>query len=405
VNRQLISIAITVGICGGACAARNGGRPGDADALSDADIEADAETDNDAETDVEGLPERCDLISPTPGPLRPFYEDNPTYEDGGGATPVWDALLSEVVDERTERLQTCVERFSSDPSVFALVVIQGDSVILERYFNGGRVDTSNNVHSASKGIIGALVGIALEQSLFDGLDQNLVELFPERLDTSRDSRLETLALQHLLSMTSGFMWVEDETEYEVIENQRDWIAAVLALPLAAAPGELFNYNTGLTHVLSAALAEVSGGDTCALAHRVLFDPLGIDVEHWGRDPTGVHSGGFNLYLTARELALFGLLYLRGGELRGERIVPRSWVDASLTERARDDDEWGYGYLWWTRELAGREAWIAWGFGGQQIFLLRNLDAMVVTTTNTRDFVHDRSYHELVGDCIIPAIDP
>lgn len=408
-NISLVSIAVVM-LCS-ACGARNGDRSEDADSLSDADVETDADPDDeierdaDGESDDDGLLERCDRISPAPGPLRPFYEENPTYDDGGRATSVWNAVLTEVVDERAERLSPCADRFSTDPSVFALIVIQGDSVLFERYYNGGRVDGSNNVHSASKSIIGALVGIALDESIFDGVDQHIVEILPEQLDTSRDTRLEALSLRHLLAMTAGVQWVEDETEYLVIEDQRDWVAAILALPLASAPGDLFNYNTGLTHVLSASLAELSGGDTCYFAHRALFEPLGVDVEHWGRDPSGVHAGGFNLYLTARELALFGLLYLQGGELQGEQIVPRAWVDASLTERARDDAEWGYGYLWWTRELAGRPVWIAWGFGGQQIFLLRDLDTLVVTTTNTRDFENPRSYHELVGECVIPAIAP
>ena len=166
----------------------------------------------------------------------------------------------------------------------------------------------------------------------------------------------------------------------------------------------FNYSTGATHLISAVLEEVVPSGTCEYAHRVLFDPLGIDIEHWGRDPMGVYSGGCNLYMTARELALFGFLYLRDGMLNGRRIVPRTWIESTLVERVRVDDEYGYGSLWWTTELGGHEVWLAWGFGGQMIYLVRDLDLMVVTTTDTRGFVHDGDFHAPVGSCVIPTIE-
>jgi CubicO group peptidase (beta-lactamase class C family) len=70
------------------------------------------------------------------------------------------------------------------------------------------------------------------------------------------------------------------------------------------------------------LSEVTGQDTAAYAQDRLFDPLGIARPRWERSPQREAVGGFGLELTPRDLAKFGLLYLREGEWDGERLLPR-----------------------------------------------------------------------------------
>ena len=50
-------------------------------------------------------------------------------------------------------------------------------------------------------------------------------------------------------------------------------------------------------------------------------------------------------MTARDLARFGYLMLRGGNWNGTQIIPSSWVEES-TRSYSDVDGAGYGYLWW-----------------------------------------------------------
>jgi len=80
-----------------------------------------------------------------------------------------------------------------------------------------------------------------------------------------------------------------------------------------------------------------------------------------------------MLLTPRAMAVFGLLYMNGGESDGKQLVPVAWIDASLTGTwANNSSKWGaltdynYGYLWWLGKINGYDMFFAMGLGGQYI---------------------------------------
>ncbi|MGH9886982.1 MAG: serine hydrolase domain-containing protein, partial [bacterium] len=156
----------------------------------------------------------------------------------------------------------------------------------------------------------------------------------------------------------------------------DWIRSILELPNVETPGSTFNYSTGDAHLSSGVLTSAVQSTACEFIHKNLLVPLGVVAEHWGRDPQGYFSGGYNLYLTPRELAKFGLLYLHGGSWRGTQLVPAAWVEASMTDQVDAGDPYSYGYDFWLRDLAGHHVAMAWGFGGQMIYIIKDLDMVV-----------------------------
>ena len=225
-----------------------------------------------------------------------------------------------------------------------------------------------------------LVSIAIEQGYIKGLDQPIYQLLPARYELAGEKR--QITVRHLLTMSSGVDWEENWTEFW-IEEEPDWVGAILARKQAARPGAEFNYSTGMTHVLSAVLTEATGMSTCEFARQNLFDPLGITIEHWGRDPQGIFSGGYNLYMTPRELAKMGLLQLQHGRWQGKQIFPQ-WMAQQAPQEVWSEDDGGYGMLWWRQKIEGYNAVVAWGYGGQFIYLIPELDLMLVTTENTAD---------------------
>jgi hypothetical protein len=155
--------------------------------------------------------------------------------------------------------------------------------------------------------------------------------------------------------------------------------------MAHAPGEVFNYNSGGTHLLSAIIARLTGMSTEAYAKAKLFGPLGIRVSNWRQDPQGVSSGGFGLSLLPRDMAKIGYLYLRGGRWEDKALLPPAWIDkvnhATVNMNASFAPDLRYSNLFWA--FPNRQVYMAVGYHCQVIMVLPRLDIVAVMTA--RDF--------------------
>ncbi len=114
-------------------------------------------------------------------------------------------------------------------------------------------------------------------------------------------------------------------------------------------------------------------------------------------------------LTPREVLRFGELYRNGGVHEGRQVVPAGWIRASWEPRGRSP--WSgdrYGYGWWIREVRSHPAFYAWGYGGQYIFVVPDLEMTVVATSDpdatSRSSAHLQAIHALLADHLIPAAE-
>ena len=332
-----------------------------------------------------------------------FYEDNPTYidpiDDSSSwkfSTPEESGLNSALLDKATDDLQ-------KKPHLWSFLIVKDGKLAYEKYFNGSHARAANNVHSASKSILSAAIGIAVKKGYIESVDQKLSTLLPDYFKGVDNPLKKNISVRHLLTMQSGFTWTEDETEYD-IEKEADWGRAILGLELEKKPGEKFLYNTGLTHLMSILLTETSGMSTQDFVHKFLFDKIGIHAKHWGQDKKGYYSGGYNLYLTPRELAKFGQLYLQEGKWRGKQIISKKWVADSTQKQVNAREGVDYGYNWWIRKIGNHDISFAWGFGGQFVYLVRDLNMVVVLTTNTKEYEPDFDADYLLKQYVLPAAE-
>ncbi|WP_280150604.1 serine hydrolase [Piscinibacter sp. XHJ-5] len=275
--------------------------------------------------------------------------------------------------------------FGAASEMDSLLVARHGSIVLEAHYAPFRAGMRHAVHSATKGVIGTLAGIALHQGLLPRLDQPIVELFGDRRIASLDERKKAITVQHLLDMTSGIDWQEPlsgapRTAIEM-ERSADWQQFVLDRPMARAPGEAFDYNSGNSQLLSALVGRVAGRSARGYAEEALFKPLGIRDLAWRQDPQGVSTGGYGLYLQPRDMAKIGHLYLRDGVWDGRRLLPRGWVDSirgSLIDmRLGGVTPFRYANGWWVLPEYG--AYMAAGYHRQLIVVMPALDAVAVTT--------------------------
>jgi len=320
-------------------------------------------------------------------------------------TPMWIAVrigltawLVPALALGQSKFGAAVKTGESLPRLHSLLVSRHGEILLERYFHGTRASSFENVKSASKSVISALVGIAIDRKLLPGVNAPIAPYFAELSAANADTRKRKITIEDLLTMRSGL--VDTNRGYGAWVNSPNWVHFLLTRPMLQQPGEPMNYNTGNTHLLSAILTKVSGSDTWTFAQNALAAPLGITLAKWPRDPQGVYFGGNDMLLTPRQMLKFGELYLHGGRGGGRQIIPSSWVEASWIPRTRSLRSGQlYGYGWWITELAGRPIEFAWGFGGQYIFIVPGLDLVVVTTSSVALGDDRRDYRRGLFDMV------
>ena len=295
-----------------------------------------------------------------------------------------------------------------DPLSSLLVWHRGDLVV-ERYYRGMRADRVVNLKSVSKTLLSPLVGIALRDGLIPSVDAPLRELLPDlyrRLDGSAadDPRKDEIRLRHLLDMSSG-LETTSFRNYGAWAASRDWGWDQLRRPMECAPGDCYQYSTGVTHLVGIVLAESSGKSLRDYAREVLFDPLDAPLPSWDRSPRGYYLGGNNMALRPRDLLKLGILHLDDGRYEGRQIVPADWIERSWRPRFRSPwNGMGYGHLWWVSDWGGEEVFSAWGYGGQFLVVVPRLDLTFVATSSLArgERGHNRRMRRFFDTHVIPA---
>ena len=286
-----------------------------------------------------------------------------------------------------------------DLNLHSLLVIRNGVIVSETYYGSFKQDTTHELYSVTKSFTSTLIGIALDQGKLDGIDRPVLEYFPKLKVEAVDAEKSAMTVEDLLTMTSGLDWIEGDPVYRAMYMSRDWTKYVLDIPMRAAPGTEFNYCSGCTHVLSAILAQSVGMDVRKFADRYLFGPLGIDDYQWDTSAEGNLIGGWGLYLTPRDMARLGYLYLQEGKWQGQQIVSAEWVRKATEMHVETGDDWDYGYQFWVEPELG--VYSASGRYGQYIYVHPPTNLIVVTTAAAND---GDPILKMIKEVILPAVE-
>ena len=236
----------------------------------------------------------------------------------------------------------------------AIIVVYDGRIVAERYAPGFNRDTRFLGWSASKSVTATLVGTLVAAGQ---LKLNAPAPVPE-WQAKADPR-RAITLSQLLRMSSGLEFHEpydpgsDSTK--MLFERGDMAAYAAAKPLIHQPGTVWSYSSGTANILSRLVFQAAGGTLKGLeayARQHLFDPAGMTSAVFEPDESGNFVGSSYLYMTARDWARFGLIYLNGGTINGTRIVPQSWVDFVRTPAPADPVK-GYGGQFWLNGLKER----------------------------------------------------
>jgi CubicO group peptidase (beta-lactamase class C family) len=303
----------------------------------------------------------------------------------------------------------------TDADANGVVIVRHGALVYEHYFTGddnrwgtplGRkphnANTLHDLRSITKSVTAILTGIALDRGWLKSLNTPVFSFFPKDADLRTPGK-DRITLRDLLSMTSGLDWPEHAVSYGSPANiEREDIRAsdpyrfVLARPLVATPGTVWNYDSGGVELIGVILENVAHRPLGRFAKEALFDPLGI--KHWEWWADGAVSAAWGLRLRPRDLAKIGQLVLNHGMWHGRRIVSAAWIKQMTARQIPREwmiGGWGgsYGYLWWRGnvEIGSRDtAWVGGlGLGGQRLYVVPSLDLVVAVTAS--DFPpHDLS---------------
>jgi CubicO group peptidase (beta-lactamase class C family) len=301
-------------------------------------------------------------------------------------------ILGEMLDELLERAY----------NIDSISVIRNGYMVLDVAIYPNKSSNKHIIHSCTKSIVSALIGIALEQGHLKSVDQPLLEIFADREVANLDSRKQSITLEDVLTMSSGLL-CRDSYLYrwggiEKMLASDDWVQYMLDLPMEGLPGTLFEYCNGGSFLLSAIIQETTGENALTYAEENLFEPLGISDVDWPSNPQGISIGWGNLHMLPHDMAKIGFLYLNEGEWDGEQIVPAEWVNESTKKHIDATLQDGYGYQWW---VDPPDVYMALGYAGQFIFVAPELDLVAVFTS---DLPEAQFYtpQSLLDSFILPA---
>jgi CubicO group peptidase (beta-lactamase class C family) len=262
-----------------------------------------------------------------------------------------------------------------------VIIARDGQTLAERGYKGSSPVGATNIKSASKSVISALAGIAIEKGVIEGVDQKIAPILARDLPSDPDPRLAEITIGNLLSMQAGLERMSG-ANYGRWVSSRNWVRFALARPIVDEPGGAMLYSTASTHLVSAILTRRSGKSTLALAREWLGPLPGFSIAAWARDPQGIYLGGNEMAMSPRSLLAFGELYRSGGRTpEGRQLVPASWIARSWEARTNSrftGDAYGYG--WFLRDIAGTPVRYAWGYGGQMLYVVPDKATTIVMTS-------------------------
>jgi len=287
----------------------------------------------------------------------------------------------------------------------SLVMARNGRLVLEEYFYGHDAGSVHRQASVTKSVSSLLIGIAIDRGEIAGVDENIMAFFPGYQGRAA-AGWEEVTLEHILTMTAGVGW--DEDDLSGFYESDDHFGIVFEQPVEGTPGAEFEYVSPNVDLLAGVIKEATGMHADVYAEEHLFGPLGFGDYDWeyGRWEGYPLMDG-SLHLLPRDMAKLGQMVLDGGRWRGNQVVSAEYISASTAAHVDVDGPEEYGYLWWRTEAPFEGSLVqgiyASGWGSQFIFVVPEYDLVVVTTGGNHDNGMNFAPAKMFPEYILPAL--
>ncbi len=283
--------------------------------------------------------------------------------------------------------------FNEYKSVAYLVV--KDTMILEEvYWGGYGKDSYSNSFSMSKSIVSMLIGCALQDGFIKNLDQPVSDFLPEYKTGERSK----ITLRNLLMMSSQLSWDESYSSLFSITTQHYYgnniKRLINKLYSIGQPGKVFSYRGSDPQLLALVIEAVTGKTLSEYASEKIWIPIGAEHDAlWSLDKKeGTEKASCCFNSNARDFARLGQLMLNGGKWNGQQIIPEWYIKEAtkpnnqLLDLELNQPNMRYGYQWWCLNYKNYNIFYARGIQGQYIFVIPELNSVIVRLGHKRNNV-------------------
>jgi len=291
------------------------------------------------------------------------------------------------------------EDFLISQGTLSFIVIKNDTIVYEKYFNGFEPDSIRTIFSVSKAFTSTLVGIAINEGYIKSVDQLVSDFIP----SFKSKGKEEMTINNLLQMTSGL----SENDYNDILKigffyySKDQNRRAEKTKLRYKPGTKFQYSSITTQLLGICLEKATGKPFETYFKEKIWEPMGMEYNALSsRDDKGFHKYFGGISANPKDLAKFGLLYLKKGNWNGQQIVPEEWVKATAKRDTIQGKSTSYTNCFWLdtypiENKFNKSDLFAGGYGGQIVYVNPENNTVIIRTGTTEVDVHwGRSFSKL-----------
>jgi len=270
----------------------------------------------------------------------------------------------------------------------AAVMIVDDGVVVAAW---GDVTRKFKCHSMRKSLLSALIGIHVAAGNID-LAQTMEDLGIDDYEPALTLAEKQATVGDLIKARSGI--------YHAALGENQMMRDMRPARHSHAPGTFWYYNNWDFNALGSIFEQETKTTIFAEFDRRFAKLLQMedfkisDCRYVSSDDVGKpflsQHNYYNFRMSARDLARFGLLFLRDGRWQNRQIISADWVRESTASYSQRGIDGGYGYMWWTGVKGGlfqnvvlkRHSYYASGWGGQKIIVLPYRKLVIVHRGNT-----------------------
>lgn len=297
--------------------------------------------------------------------------------------------------------------YEAEIPMHGVLIVKDDKLVFEAYQKPYTKDSLHRMFSITKSMVSLAIGILADEGKI-GLDDYIVDYFPEMVPADVHPYIKAITIRHMLTMTTA----HHSTTYK-LQGCTDWVKSFFEAEPSHYPGTFFAYDTSSSHTLAALVEKLTGKELLEFLREKVLDDIGFSKEAYClKDPMGVSMGGSGLMAKARDILAVMRLVMAGGSYNGKQYISREYMEEAVSRKVDNyaksgtfEEMQGYGYQFWR---ITHNAYACYGMGGQLGVCVPDKNLMLITMGDTQgrqggvQLIYDAFWDTIYKECDKPA---